>query len=738
MPTHLSIAACLLLSSFAADASTPSPRASTPFVDAAPLPLQPETEAERDERMRWWRESRFGMFIHWGLYAIPAGVWEGRTIPGAGEWIMNSAQITPAAYEPLIGQFDPVKFDAKRWVEIAKNAGMKYIVITSKHHDGFCLWDSALTEWDVGGTPFKRDILKELADACTEAGIRLCFYHSIMDWHHPDYLPRRAWDARPTDDADFDRYREYMKGQIAELLSGRFGDIGVLWFDGEWESTWNHEFGKDLDDHVRGLKRDIIVNNRVDVGREGMVGFSKEPKFRGDFGTPEQQIPATGMPGTDWETCMTMNDTWGFHQHDHNWKSKETLIRMLVDIASKGGNFLLNVGPTALGEIPPESIERLAAIGAWMKVNGESIHGTSASPFASLSFGRATTKPIPNGTRLYLHVFDWPASGSLEVPGILNATGGPARLLDGGEGRPLETTASDGMVRIALPPTAPDPIASVIALDLVGEPRILRALAIEPADDDFVEAVQITPAEVPEGVVVRITTDGSEPTAESREFKAIALRETATVKVRAFVGDAPVGPIVERTFTKATPWEPYARKAGDLDTTFRWVRVEGDFTDVASLRAKLPPLEQWKIDPRQGIAFPPGTEDRVGVAFRGLLRVDFEAMWRFRLTSDDGSRLYIDGNLVVDNDGLHSLRTVEGSAPLAKGLHLIEVFAFERDGQHALELLWNGPGIDWKPITAENFLRRPVGTDQPARGAPAARPPQRPERPERPERPAPR
>jgi alpha-L-fucosidase len=162
------------------------------------IPLQPETKEERDARMRWWRESRFGMFIHWGLYAIPAGEWNGKVIPGAGEWILNSARIKPEDYQPLIHQFNPVKFDAKRWVEIAKDAGMRYIVITSKHHEGFGLWDSALTDWDIGGTPFKRDILKELADACTAAGIRLCFYHSIMDWLHPDYLPRRAWDTPTT------------------------------------------------------------------------------------------------------------------------------------------------------------------------------------------------------------------------------------------------------------------------------------------------------------------------------------------------------------------------------------------------------------------------------------------------------------------------------------------------------------------------------------------------------------
>ena len=273
-----------------------------------------ETPEQHDARMRWFREAKFGMFIHWGAYSTAAGEWNGRPVRGIGEWLLSNAQIKPEDYAVLQQRFNPVKFDAKRWVAIAKDAGMKYIVITSKHHDGFCLWDSALTDWDVGGSPFApRDPLKELADACTEAGIRLCFYHSIMDWHHPDYLPRRAWDTRPTDGAQYGRYIEYMKGQLKELTSGRYGKVGILWFDGEWEGTWTHEMGKDLYDYCRALDKDIIVNNRVDTGRSGMEGITREGDYRGDYGTPEQQIPATVLPaGFDWETCMTMNDTGGY------------------------------------------------------------------------------------------------------------------------------------------------------------------------------------------------------------------------------------------------------------------------------------------------------------------------------------------------------------------------------------------------------------------------------------------
>jgi alpha-L-fucosidase len=299
-----------------------------------------------DARIKWWREARFGMFIHWGLYAIPAGEWQGET--NHAEWIRTTARIPIEVYDEFVHQFNPVGFDADAWVRMAKDAGMKYIVITSKHHDGFCLFDSEYTDYDVMSTPFQRDILKELADACQKHGIKMCWYHSIMDWHHPDYLPRRAWEDRPTEGADLDRYIVHMKNQLRELVQN-YGEIGVLWFDGEWEDTWNHQYGQDLYDYVRSLQSNIIINNRVDVGRAGMQGLTKEGAFAGDFGTPEQEIPPTGLPGVDWETCMTMNDHWGYNRHDDNWKSTEDLIRKLADIASKGGNFLLNVGPTARG-----------------------------------------------------------------------------------------------------------------------------------------------------------------------------------------------------------------------------------------------------------------------------------------------------------------------------------------------------------------------------------------------------
>jgi alpha-L-fucosidase len=426
--------------------------------------VAPETPAQRDQRMAWWREARFGMFIHWGLYAVPAGQWQGQQVRGIGEWIMHYGQIPVEEYEPLTKQFNPVKFSADEWVKIAKDAGMKYIVITSKHHDGFCLWDSKLTEYDVvDATPFKRSILKELSDACHKEGIKMCWYHSIMDWHHPDYLPRRPWEKRSAEGADFNRYIKYMKGQVAELLTN-FGPIGVMWFDGEWEGTWTHEHGKDLYDYVRKIKPDIIINNRVDKGRRGMAGLTKEGDFRGDFGTPEQEIPATGVAGMDWETCMTMNNTWGFKSYDDNWKSTEDLLHKLVDIASKGGNFLLNVGPTGEGLIPAASVERLAAMGRWMKVNSESIYGTSASPFEMPAWGRYTKKQ----DTLYAHVFDWPADGQLAVEGLKNKVK-IAYLLADERRSTLKVIQLDDNVTVTLPKEAPDAFDSVVVLQVEGE-----------------------------------------------------------------------------------------------------------------------------------------------------------------------------------------------------------------------------------------------------------------------------
>ena len=441
-------------------ACTPSP-STTPDDAMTTRDFLDESAADREARMAWWHEARFGMFIHWGLYAVPAGEYKGERVKGIGEWIMDSQQIPIAEYEQFAGQFNPVQYDPQAWVRLAKAAGMKYIVITSKHHDGFALWDSKVTDWDVvDRTPYGQDLLKPLAEACAAEGITLCFYHSIMDWHHPDaQADTEPHYNRGRNDTvvnpNFSRYLEtFMKPQLAELLTN-YGDIGVLWFDGEWIPDYTTEMGKEVYNFVRNLQPDIIINNRVDKGRKGMEGLDAEGDFAGDFGTPEQEIPATGVPGVDWESCMTMNDTWGYKHFDDNWKSDTTLIQNLIDIVSKGGNFLLNVGPTAEGLIPEASVTRLQAMGAWMDVNSEAIYGAAASPFERPSWGRFTQK----GEVLYAHIFDWPAGGELTIPELTEAQS--ARIL-GGATVELRSDASGTTLR--LPAQAPDGIATVVAI----------------------------------------------------------------------------------------------------------------------------------------------------------------------------------------------------------------------------------------------------------------------------------
>jgi alpha-L-fucosidase len=429
-----------------------------------------KNEVKAPERLDWWRDARFGLFIHWGLYSIPAGEWKEKT--DYGEWIRDKVQIPLSQYDEFAPKFNPVKFNAEEWVVMAKNAGMKYIVITTKHHDGFCLFDSKETDFDVMSTPFKRDAVKELSVACTKHGLTLCFYHSIMDWHHPDYLPRRTWETdRPVEAANMEDYITYMKNQLKELLTN-YGRIGVLWFDGEWENTWTHERGKDLYDYCRKLQPDIIINNRIDVGRNGMEGQTKDSTFCGDFGTPEQEIPLTGLPGVDWESCMTMNEHWGYNKMDQKWKSSEDMIRKLIDSSSKGGNLLLNVGPTSEGLFPETSISRLRDMGEWIKENGEAIYGTQASPFGKLDWGRCTQKTKRENTLLFLHVFDWPKDGKLIVPGLKNRIIKAHCLKDKGETNLAFKKDTDNSIAVNIGGVSQSRYATVIVLEIKGKPVV--------------------------------------------------------------------------------------------------------------------------------------------------------------------------------------------------------------------------------------------------------------------------
>jgi alpha-L-fucosidase len=427
------------------------------MLSAWPAPAQPsQPPLPEPERTRWFREAKFGMFIHWGVYSVI----------GRHEWIRHQAQIPQAEYDKYARRFNPVRFNADEWVQLAKDAGARYIVITSKHHDGFSIYRSRVSDYDMEITPYPGDPLKDLAAAARRHGLRLGFYHSIMDWHHPDYRPRRAWEYPNSynEGGNNNRYIDFMKEQIRELLTG-YGDVAVLWFDGEWEHTLAQARREDeIYDFIRSLQPNTLINDRL---------FERRPGNRADFGTPEQFVPATGLKSPDgkpvlWESCVTINqDSWGYNKYETVFKTERDLIRMLIEVVSKGGNLLLNVGPRPDGTIQEEFVTRLRTIGRWLRVNGESIYETTASPFERMPFfGRATVK----GRTLYLHVFEWPASGRLRVAGLKNLVH-RARLLADPQ-RPVKAVRDGADVVLELPGEAPGEIASVIALELDGEPVI--------------------------------------------------------------------------------------------------------------------------------------------------------------------------------------------------------------------------------------------------------------------------
>jgi alpha-L-fucosidase len=410
-----------------------------------------ETEAHRKARMQWWTEARFGMFIHWGIYSVPAGIYEGKEVPGIGEWIMNKGKIPMAVYQNYATQFNPTKFDANKFVSLAKQAGMKYIVITSKHHDGFAMFKSDASNFNiVDGTPFKRDVIAEMAAACKKYGIKFGLYYSqAQDWNHPGGAANGGyWD--PAQNGDMDQYIDKVAvPQMKEILT-KYGPISVLWFDTPTGMT--PERAARINETLK-LQPDIIINNRLGGG------------FNGDLETPEQYIPATGYPGRNWESCMTINDTWGYKVNDKHFKSTKVLVQNLVDIASKGGNYLLNVGPTAEGLIPEEEVTRLKEVGAWMARNGEAIYGTTHSPFSYLSWGRATQK----GQTIYLHVFNWPKDNILHIP-IKNEVTDAYALAEPKASMIVKHTANG--ITLDISNAIRDSMSTVFAIRIKGEPVV--------------------------------------------------------------------------------------------------------------------------------------------------------------------------------------------------------------------------------------------------------------------------
>ena len=437
--------------------------------------VKKESQTTQTDKMQWWKDAKFGMFIHWGVYSVPAGIYKGHKIKGIGEWIMNKAKIPVVEYKEYAKSFNPVKYDPASWVKLAREAGMRYMVITSKHHDGFAMFKSKVSDWNIAdATPYGKDVLAPLVKACREQGMHIGFYYSqAQDWNHPGGAAYRVlatagwanpdstridkytadhnghWD--PAQLGSFDEYLDKIAvPQVKEILAN-YGPIDILWWDTPKEMT--PERAKKFLPIIAKYPK-LITNNRLGGG------------IKGDLETPEQYIPATGFPGRNWEVCMTMNDTWGYKSWDHDWKSGKDLLLKLSEIVSKGGNFLLNVGPTSEGLIPQPSIDRLKYMGRWMKVNSEAIYGTQASPFPWLPWGRATLK----GNKIYLHVYNWPQDGLLKIP-LRNKVSKAYLLVD--PQKNLKVENKKGYVEISVPAEAPDSVISIVTVAFEGTPEVL-------------------------------------------------------------------------------------------------------------------------------------------------------------------------------------------------------------------------------------------------------------------------
>jgi alpha-L-fucosidase len=408
------------------------------------------TEASMDR----WRDLKFGLFIHWGpvsLKGTEIGWSRGREVP-------------VEEYDQLYKRFNPALFDAEDWVRVATDAGMKYLVITSKHHDGFCIWPSEYTDYDIANTPFRRDVLRELSEACRAYDLWFCTYHSICDWYHPDYPLGSPGGKTAKPNPDMPRYYAYLKNQTREILEN-YGPLGIMWFDGEWEKPWTQEYGNELYAYLKGIQPDLIINNRVSKGRHGMAGTTQQTHLNaGDYDTPEQRI-GSFQRDRPWETCMTICRQWAW-KPDDRMKSLKECIQTLVRVVGGDGNLLFNVGPMPDGRIEPRQVARLREMGDWLDRYGQSIYNTRGGPIKTTAWLASTCRE----NRVYVHILDWPRE-VVRLPAL------PRRVLDASilTGGTVRVRQSNDGISIVVPAESRREIDTIVVLELDGP-----ALSIDP------------------------------------------------------------------------------------------------------------------------------------------------------------------------------------------------------------------------------------------------------------------
>lgn len=539
---------------------------------------------QNDPKMQWWKDAKFGMFIHWGPYSVFGGIYNGHLQRhGGAEWIMNRCKIPVAEYQKIAATFNPEKFDAESIVILAKEVGMKYIVITAKHHDGFAMFKSNASKFNiVDFTSYKKDIIDALAQACRKHNMKLGFYYSqAQDWNNPGGSAARKvmsegwanpdsaridaftaandghWDSAQLT-ATMDEYIDKIAvPQVNELLSN-YGEVAVLWWDTPTNMT--KIMAQKLNELTKPYSN-LITNNRLGAG------------LGGDLETPEQFVPATGFPGRNWEVCMTMNGSWGYNAYDDRWKSTGDLLPKLIDIVSKGGNFLLNVGPNQYGIIPEVCQQNLREMGDWLKVNGEAIYGTQASPFPYLSWGRATQK----GQKLYLHVFDWPTDGKLVVPFSNKIT--KAWLLADAKTR-LKVTSGKENSTIQLPSYAPDKIASVVVVEFVGKP------AVQPVPS---QGAKVNASSTVEGSQTAFATDGD----PKNKWQAAKSEKSGMLEID--LGK----PATIQCLSVVEPWHPWSRIRQKHELFYlsgsEWKSVLTAETDGTGLTKNFAPITAKKF-----------------------------------------------------------------------------------------------------------------------------------------------